>query len=254
MHPRLATLFTFLGLLLALLLILQTPLTANVRGWVWDAWIRGIAGFFSIGPLQISNDALTQMHTLQSENFRLQAQLRDYNALRAEIGQGSFDSFQALPAAIAARPLDTFHSEYVLNRGVQEGVTANAPVAVFGSTLIGFITELHDHTSVMQLLVHPNTTMTAATVPHDLGAPPARGLLKGRQYTSLALTTIPRDFKVSVGEPVVTVAKENSIPAGLVIGTIKNVTAVQNEAYQEAEVAFSYSIDSLSAVTILLPP
>ncbi len=254
MNRQTRIIVSMLSVLLIALLVLQTPLLTHSRGFIWNIWVNTLARLFAIGPLQIDNDALTQMHRLLSDNIRLQGELQDYRELRQQLAQNSFESLRPLSAAIASRPLDTFHSQYLLNRGLQDGVILGAPVVVYGSTLIGFITETHDRSSIVQLLVHPNTALTATTIPKDQGSVPARGLLQGQQYTALLLTTIPRDLPVQTGEDVVTVAKDTMIPAGLVIGKIATVKSRVNEAYQEANVTFSYDIDRLTAVTILLPP
>jgi rod shape-determining protein MreC len=243
--------FGLVGILVALA-ALQTPLLHPARGFLWNMWVSSLGRFFSVGPLEIDNNTLTQMHQLQSENIRLQGELRDYAKLRQEIGQNSFESFRAIPAAIDARPLDTFHSQYILNRGVRDGVGMGAPVVVWGSTLIGFISDVHDRSSVVQLVTHPGTAFTAATVPKDEGQDAARGLVEGRLFTGIALTTVPRDLPLSENEPVVTVAKENTIPAGLVVGKVSHVKNDPNEAYQEADVVYDYDVDRLSAVTILV--
>ncbi|MEX2054762.1 MAG: rod shape-determining protein MreC, partial [Candidatus Andersenbacteria bacterium] len=147
------------------------------------------------------------------------------------------------------RPIDTFRNQLTINRGSRHGVTPGAPVVIHSSTLIGFITDLYEETSIDQLLIHPATSL-AAEIANET-AP--RGLLVGRHYTSLAITTVPQDAKLESGQKVVSSSREG-LPQGLLIGTIGAVKRQENEAYQEAAVMLPYDPDSLRAVTILVLP
>jgi cell shape-determining protein MreC len=105
------------------------------------------------------------------------------------------------------------------------------------------------HTAVCRLLFHPDTSLPAEV----LGQDNSRGLLRGQSYTSLALTTVPRDASLKKNQSVVTVADEQT-PQGLLIGTIDHINNAKNEAYQEATLSVPYSPDDLRAVTILVAP
>lgn len=238
-----------LAVAVAALLALQTPLLRAARDAAWRVWVGSVARVAGIGPLQISGDVLTQLQRLQIENIRLRAELHDYETLRRQLGSTSFAAMRAIPALIAARPVDTFRTQAILNRGAGDGVTLHAPVVVQGSVLVGYVTELSEHTAVLQLLLHPATAVAAEVV----DAPGGRGLLRGRSYTSLELSTVPRDASVQIGQAVVT-AGHDTTPPGLLIGTIDTIRNEKNEAYQEARLTLPYEPEVLEAVVILVAP
>ncbi|MEK7500363.1 MAG: rod shape-determining protein MreC, partial [Patescibacteria group bacterium] len=159
-----------------------------------------------------------------------------------------------IPAAIVSRPLDTLSSQYIINKGISDGVTEGAPVVIMGSVLIGFTKELSTHSSVVETLYSRSTSVTVETVAKDDESPSMRGLLQSKFQTSLEMNTIPRDAKIAVGQQVVTSNKESNIPFGMVIGSIASLIKPENAAYQIAEIDVPYLIDSLDAVVVLVAP
>lgn len=242
------------GLVMLILLALWTPLLSGVRGWVWGAIVAATARGFEIGAIEVRPDVMDQLARLQADNVRLQAEVARFERLAAQLGTPLYQDFTTLPAVVAARPIDTFRSRYVINRGTRDGVSLDAPVVVNSSTLVGFVVELSAEAAVFQLLLHPETSVAAEVVPREGESNvPARGLVVGAHYTSAWLTTVPRDQKIEGGQSVVTVAREQSLPAGLVLGTIGEIRSEESEAYQRATLELPYDVDQLEAVAVLLP-
>lgn len=242
--------FGVLGLLVA---SLWTPLLSSMRGWVWETIVIASARGFGVGAIEVRPDVMDQLSRLQADNVRLQAEVARFERLARQLGTPLYRDFTVLPATVAARPIDTFRSRYVINRGVRDGVNVESPVVVNGSTVVGFVVELSAHTSVFQLMLHPGTSVAAEVVPKEEGTAPARGLVVGAQYTSAWLTTVPRDQKIKPGQSVVTVAREHALPAGLLLGTIGEIRSQESEAYQRATLELPYDVDHLEAVAVLLP-
>lgn len=242
------------GLAILAFLALWTPLLSGMRGWVWGAIVAATARGFEIGAIEVRPDVMDQLARLQAENVRLQAEAVSCERLAAQLGAPRYQNFTALPAVVAARPIDTFRSRYVINRGARDGVNVGAPVVVNGSTLAGFVVELSAKTAVFQLILHPATSVAAEVLPREgEGNTPARGLVVGAHYTSAWLTTVPRDQKIDRGQSVVTIAREQSLPGGLRLGTIGEIRSAESEAYQRATLELPYDVDQLEAVAVLLP-
>lgn len=246
---RLATLGVFAALLGGLL-VLQVPLLHTVRGWTWTVWQESLGRVLNIGPLAVPNNVAEQLATLQAENVRLRSELGDYYRVREQLGTKTFEDFSALPAHVLAQSLDSFHARVVINRGALNGVTLGAPAVISGSALIGFITELHETTAVLQLVFHPATSLPAEVVT-ETGS--SRGLLQGKAFTSLLLTSVPRDRPLALGQQVVTVYHHGIVPGGLLVGKIAAVTNEPHEPFQLARVEAHFDPDELYAVAVLEP-
>jgi rod shape-determining protein MreC len=243
-----------LGLIVLGLGFFATPIMKHARGYAWDAVVVSTAKVFGVGPITLSDTDIETMQRLQKDNLRLQAELGDYRRIKEQLGTPSFDSMKKIPAAIISRPIDTLTSEYVLNKGVADGITEGAPVIIMGSVLIGFTKELSPHSSTVQTLFAKDTSVTVETIPKDEGSSSARGLLQGKFQTWLEMNTIPRDIDVEVGQQVVTSNKDPLIPFGMIIGSITSLEKPENAAYQVAVVDVPYDIDSLDAAVVLVAP
>lgn len=229
--------------------LLQTPLLATTRQTVWSSLITVTGRAWGVASSPDETAYLDQLGQLRVENIRLRGELADYAALRRQLQQPTIASLRTISAAVAASPVDIFRTHLLLNRGALDGVVLGAPVVIEGSILVGFISELADHTAVCRLLFDPATSIPAEIVDAEHG----RGLLNGDLYTSVILTTIPRDARLAAGQAVVTVA-QGLTPAALVVGTVENIFNEENEAYQEARIKVHYDPTELRGVTILVSP
>lgn len=251
MRRQARILFSILGLMIAAGLVLATPVARQVRSLAWDWWVTSLAQVASIGRLHVTPDVADQLYYLRAENVRLSAQVRRFERLERQLGEPTYTDFKPLPAIVAARAVDTFQTEYFLNRGTADGVQAGAPVVTAGSVLVGFITDLSAHSSVMRLLFHPSTNVPVEIMGADLASGPIQGLAQGRRFTSVVLTTVPRDRKLTRGNPIVTAAQDSQLPYGLVIGSVGRIRSTEHDAYQETTIDLPYDPGALEAVTIL---
>jgi rod shape-determining protein MreC len=212
------------------------------------------ARIFGIDRTDISDADIDTIQKLTKDNIRLTAELSDYRDLQKQLGMPAFDTMKKIPAAIVSRPIDTLTSQYIINKGIADGVPDGAPVVVMGSVLVGFTKGLSSHTSTVETLFSRGTSVTVETLSTDEGTPSARGLLQSKFQTSLEMNTIPRDVTINVGQSVVTSHKETTIPYGMVIGTIASLEKPENAAYQLAVIDAPYTVDELDAVVVLAAP
>lgn len=244
-----------LGIAAAIVLIsiwLATPLMRAARGRTWNVWVTTIVRVFRLPPIAVNNDVQSRLETLVADNIRLNHELQDYIRLREQLGAPAFAQFRPLPAVVVGRPIDTFQSQFVINRGAQDGVSIGAPAVINSSVLVGFVTQLEQKTAVITLLFHPQTSVTAyvrADTPEI-----AAGLIKGDRYTTVHLTTVPRDFALSEGQEVLTQGSPQHVPAGLLIGRIHHFVSDETSIYHEAVLKVPYDPDQLAGVTILGAP
>lgn len=239
----------FLGALIIIILALQTPILSSVRDRTWNSISAVLGNSVGIGTFKVADTVQNELERLRVENIRLNAELFDYQRIKQQIQEPTIDSVRPISGAVLGVGLDPFISRLTVNKGANDGIVLGAPVVTQGTVLIGLITELRDHTSVISLTTHPKVTMSAEIA--DIEG--ARGLLQGDAYTGLELTTIPRDVKVESGQSVVTVGSE-LIPHGLVVGQVENVRNIENEAYQFASLRLPYDPSALRAVVILVQP
>jgi rod shape-determining protein MreC len=230
-----------------------TPVMTHIRNRAWDIVVQSVTSIFHIKNTSSSQSLDDKLKQLTLDNIRLHSELNDYARLRDHLKAPAFDSMNSIPAHVISRPIDTLQSEYIINKGLSEGISEGNAVVVHGSALIGFISQVSLHSAVIQTVFHPKTSITAETVVTDSGKDPARGLITSVFQTSLKMGTIPRDATISTGQNVVTTSNGNLIPYGIVIGTVSVVSKPENEAYQQAVIQLPYNPDTVEAVTVLTP-
>lgn len=254
MKKRNIVAMSILGIIVLGLGFFATPIMKHTRGYAWDGFTTITANLFGIRGTTISDADIETIHKLRGDNLRLQAELSDYYRIKNQLGTPAFDTMKKIPAAIVSRPIDTLTSQYIINKGIADGVTEGAPVVIMGSVLIGFTKELSTHSSTIETLFSKDTSVTVETVSKDEGSSSARGLLQGKFQTWLEMNTIPRDANIVIGQSVVTSNKDPIIPYGMVIGSIASLEKPENAAYQLAVVDVPYDIDSLDAAVVLVAP
>lgn len=221
---------------------------AGLRATAWRAWVNTAGQFFRVGPLTVKNNVREQMEQLLAENTRLKTEAIEHQKILEQTTTKTFNDFKKVHARIAPRPIDTFHSRYIINRGTKDGINIDAPVVTKDSVLVGFITELNNHTSILQLLTHPDTGLPANIIQQESTV---KGLVKGKSFTSVEMVTIPKDKNISTGQKVTSAYQENLVPTGLLIGQISEVEDEEYKPYQKARLTLPYDNDELIAVTVL---
>ncbi len=253
MKKRNKLLLGILAIILIAILASFTPIAQHARNRTWDQIVGITTAVFHLNKPATSQSQNDKIKELTLENTRLTSELVDYNRLRSQLRAPSFDAMQAISAHVISRPIDTLQSEYVINKGIEEGVGSDDVVVVNGSALVGFISQVSLHSAVIQTVLHPKTSITAETVVTDSGATPARGLVTSQFQTSIHMGTIPRDASLTIGQNVVTTSNGSQIPYGVVIGSISSISKPENEAYQQAVIQLPYNPDTVEAVTVLAP-
>jgi cell shape-determining protein MreC len=241
---------SLLAVIILVLLALQTPLLSPVRGRAWSITVAAIGRWFAVGPLTVPNNVDEQLARLVAENVRLRAEVADLHRLRELLGAPAYDGFSVVPAEVAAQSIDPWQVSFVINRGARHGVVLGAPAVVAGSTLVGFITELHDDTAILQLLFHPATSLPVEV---SAGGNLHRGLLRGRAYTAVEVINIPRDVHLAQEQEVVSVSHEGRVPGGLLVGRIAQFEDEAHEPFQQARLSLPYDAGRLYAVALLVP-
>jgi len=181
----------------------------------------------------------------------LYAELEDWRRIREQIASPGRDGLREIPAAMAGVPFNLFRSEYVINRGAQDGVTVGAPVVAYGSVLVGFVSELSEHTALVRLLYHPAVSIPVSVQAGDVSG---EGLAHGVAHTSVEVTTIPQDVPAAAGHTVVTVGDAPLLPPGLVVGRIAHIQHETHEPYQRARLTLPFDPSTLRAVLVLELP
>jgi len=127
-------------------------------------------------------------------------------------------------------------------------VVLGAPAVINGSTVVGFVVDLSERTSILELMFHPNMNIAGEVVNENN---PARGLVQGNSFSSVEIKTVPRDISLEAGQSVVTTVQQNLVPYGLVIGSVDTIKDEPQQPYQTASLRIPYDPDRIYTVSLL---
>lgn len=186
----------------------------------------------------IFNDINSLLNTYE-ENQRLKMRLEDFASLQAEVNtlqsenkslqelvdkQDSLKEYDPLKATVIARNPDQWEEKIILNKGSSHGVKVNMAVMT-AKGLIGKVSLVTPFTSEIELLQSNNpNNRVSAIIQGKKGD--VFGLLEGydAERNELILKRIDSNFKVNVGEKVVTSGLGGVFPKGILIGEVTEVT------------------------------
>lgn len=184
---------------------------------------------------RVLNDA--QIEILQDENATLRDQLSFFEKKQ----------FESVGATVVGRGVDPIDSTLIINKGEQDGLAIGNPVIIGSGLFIGKVASVHEATSVVRL-INDTQSRVAATV---LNTDRSIGLIEGGFGISVQMSFIPQNEQVQIGDTIVTSGLEESMPYGLVIGTVESVEKEVYEPFQRALVRPPEPLDRTRLVSVL---
>lgn len=134
---------------------------------------------------------------------------------------------------------------FVINKGTKDNLQAGLPV-IYEGYLVGVVLDVDDSSSYVRTTYHPSFR-TSALSPRlgnvSLGV--AQGYMPGK----LVMKDIYANVVLEVGDEIVTSGKEEQLPAGLVLGKVREIR--EKGVLKEAVIALPVELRSLSEVFIL---
>lgn len=137
----------------------------------------------------------------------------------------------------------------VLDRGSQDGVKKDYPVVNQDGIMVGKIFEVKDKSSLVLILLDRRSRVAATIQNRDRTI----GLLEGGHGLSSSMKFIPQAESVEVGNLVITSGLEETVPRGLILGTVESVIKDVREPFQEATIKPLVDFKKLITVAVILP-
>ncbi len=233
---------------------------SNVLGTLF----RPVAGILSWSAYEIhevvhfvdSLSTLKQEHaSLTTENIRLKTEVANLEFLRREnqtlrelvhFDEGSEKQF--VYAEVIGREGSGVATTILINRGTASSMEEGLPVLGEGGVLVGKVIRVSPGTSEVRLLPHPETVVSAA-----LSTTAEQGIIRGDHGLGMIFDLALQRENLRPGEAVVSTGLGDSIPAGILIGTIESVRPSVDRLFQQAIVVSPLRFDTLRAVMVLKP-
>lgn len=255
------------GLVMALLIIgliglalggYLTPVTRLVFKPIIDAQTRLSAGFSAVqnylaapqdlARLRQRNEELErEVSNLQSEIIDLQQQIAETRILSALV---DFARVHPDNRYIAASVIGTDPSPFVkyviINRGSDAGIRRGMPV-VTAQGLVGRVAAVTSGAARVQLITDPDSSINVRLEPSG-----AQAMLTGSLTEELDLTMIPQSVTLQTGDLVLTSGLGGNYPANILIGQVTNVSRIETELFQQADVQPIVDLTRLEILLIIV--
>lgn len=153
---------------------------------------------------------------------------KDNQSLRALLGFKEKEGQKTVGALVRGRSADPSRASVVINLGADDGINEGSPVIAGESVLVGVVSEVHQHDSIVRLLTDPQSRVAGRL----LNDTQTEGVISGGHGIVVRMELVPRGEVVENDMYLVTSGLDSLIPRGLNIGKVRNTEADVNSLFQ----------------------
>ncbi len=239
----------FLGLILIVFLLNLFPGTIRPFFYSFSSPIQKTFGLWGNNCSDFFSGLLRgvklekEKENLKVENQRLIAEItrlksleEENKVLRKALEAGLKEEF----AIVFTRIISKEFSEDILllDKGEEEGIERGMPVITPEKVLAGRVIETYEGFSKVEIVSNKGFVFDIGVLDKEIVA-----LAKGQGRAEILLDLIPKESEIVVGDTVVTAGLEESIPADLVVGRVKEVYKEDVKSMQRATVEPGFNLD-----------
>ena len=212
--------------------------------------------YYPFQKIKFAADRLLQAaadnKALNTTTVELSNRLQFYNEIRAEnerlramLGFIERAEYTVVPVEIISVIGSGIPNRLVINLGADDSIRVNQTV-INRNGVAGRVAEVMDDYSVVYLLTE-SRCRAAARVKRSR----EQGIIRYDIGRGMYLDNCPQQGDVAVGDTIITSGLGGVFPEGLVIGTVKSVTAPEKEFFFDISVAPAVNFNGLDELYIL---
>ena len=269
--PLNSSLYVFISLVLVSILLLMF----STRGFIFDVKNTGLSLYSGVrgGLYEMSSFvsrtvlSVKELADLRKEHAELLIQLQRYEELersnaeiyqenirlRDQLGFSRTLRFRRIPAQISGRDPDNLFSAVVINKGSFSGISNNMAVVAWQNgtqALVGKVI----HTGAFESLVMPifdNNSLVSSR----FSVSRFEGIIEGQgnPETALLMRFVPKRARdeINIGDIIISSGMGGVFPAGINIGRVSAVNALEYETTLEVEVLPMVDFSRLEYVFVI---
>lgn len=204
--------------------------------------------FGEIGQLRQENTELRRLETENARQLLLAEQLAQENRQLREIVQARDRAItRTVVAEVLFESRDPYAQRWVIDKGLQHGLVAGQPV-VDSQGVIGQITRVFALSAEVTRI-----TDTTLSVPVQSRRTGLRSMASGSDTPGrLSLRFVSAHADLAPGDDIVTSGLDSLYPAGLAVGTVREVVREAGSQFARIELQPAAQVDAARWVLILL--
>ncbi|PIE00775.1 MAG: rod shape-determining protein MreC [Acidobacteria bacterium] len=237
--------FTFLikGNLLNNFLRPAMKIFANAGGWMADKKDF----IFSIGQLKRENEDLLQASLrAQAELAELKDVEKENEQLRKNLDLKLREEYDSVGALVLGKEISGQKQVLTIDKGKRDDLKEGAAVITNEGLLVGKIVELSETTAKVQLLIDRESKVNVEIVESG-----TQGVITSRFGTSAKVEMLERTETINPGDTVISSGLGETLPRGLLVGYVKEVSETADQLFQEATVIFPQNFKKLRLVLVI---
>lgn len=225
----------------------------NIITYPFNYVSDNIKSYKKLKDVEKSNDVLEtsidRIDSIEAENIELRRQL---NALKEELNINyTLSDYEYLNATVISRNVGYWYNKLTINKGSYNGVEKDM-VVISSKGLIGRVVKTSTFTSDVRLITTSDTN-NKISVHVSNGDNNLYGVINGYDYKKsvLELEGISNTKDVNVGDYVYTSGLGGIFPAGILIGTVREITTDSYDLAKIMKVTPSVDFNDINYVSIL---
>jgi len=195
----------------------------------------------------------SEKENIEQKNATISELEKENNELKEVLSiNKSLNEYERINATVVSRDVGYWYDKFVINKGSKDGIRDKMAV-VINNGLIGYISEVSNHSSNVQLLTR-KTLKTKISIKIDLGNNKyANGILEGYDEKNgvYNIEGISYSGEIPENAVVTTTGLSDNFPSGILIGYVTSTTTDNFDLGKIVEVKPSISFENINYVTVL---
>jgi len=148
------------------------------------------------------------------------------------------------------REKDISQNSLLINKGHDDGLYSGLPVIDSSGVLFGWLTNVYDKFSVVQLITNKKSSFSVEILDKNFDNP-IEAMASGSGSNYLQLKFVPHNRSLSVGDTIVSSYLNKNLPEGLLVGKISKINKIATNPFQEVIVIPLFNIVSAKELFII---
>lgn len=194
-----------------------------------------------------------EQENIEQKNATIQELEKENNELKKilEINK-SLNEYEIINATVVSRDVGYWYDKLIIDKGLKDGVD-NKMAVVINNGLIGYISEVSNNSSNVQLLTVKNLK-TKISIKIDIGnGEYANGILEGydNENNVYNIEGVSYSGEIPENAIVTTTGLSDNFPSGILIGYVSSTTTDSFDLGKIVEVKPSINYENINYVSIL---
>jgi len=202
--------------------------------------------YFTLKDLKKSNEQLRRQNLfLWQESSALKEAARENEILRQRL-ELDLKPGQSLVLARVIGYSAQSGQYFLIDKGSADGLIDNLAAVTANNFLVGRLAQTRSYSSKIVLLPSGESSVNALTQDSRIS-----GIVKGSHGLGLQMDMLPIDKKINEGEVILTSGSEDGVPAGLIIGWVREIILKEADLFQRAKIEPAADFNNLEQIFIL---